>query len=156
MTFEEIEAFRREPEALAFSNAWIREMRASLDDRNAPAGDHVINLSVWIPRHPHKALGLLLNLLDTEGINEDVQEMIAMGPATAIVEETGEDFTAYLQHAVSCYPRFALFTKWNREHSEEQTWMRLRNGKKAANSEGSAAPERAAGPRLNKPVSGED
>ena len=35
-------------------------------------------------------------------------------------------------------------------------FVRVQNRKKGANSEGSAAPERAAGPRLNKPVSGED
>lgn len=104
MTFEEIEEFRRQPEAQDFAHAWVREMRASLDDRSAPVGDHVVNLSVWVSRHPHKALGILLNLLEKETAGADVEEMIAMGPATRIVEGTGEEFTTYLRHAVTSYP----------------------------------------------------
>ncbi len=119
-TFDDIEEFRRSPEAMAFASAWLTESKSP----EARCG-HQINLTIWQKSHPHQALGIILNLIDQVKEDEEVAEMIAMGPATGIVESTAGDFTPILQQAISTYPTFALYTKWRRENSDDPRWTRL-------------------------------
>src|SRR5579859_4893965 len=117
MTFGDIEALRRQADAVAFAKAWICESKDP-----SLSCDHVLNLTIWQESHPHKALGLILNLIEQAGEDEAVEEMIAMGPATGIVEETDDSFSLILKEAIATYPKFALFTKWQRENSNDAHW----------------------------------
>src|SRR5581483_5950436 len=118
-TLADIEAFRKTPEAVAFATAWISETREK------EVGEKVMSLSLWVLSHPFHALGIILNLLEVVGEEEDVAEMIAMGPVTEIVESTDDTFTPILRAALSAYPKFALYTKSLREKSEDVRWTRL-------------------------------
>jgi hypothetical protein len=51
--------------------------------------------------------------------------MVAMGPATEIVEATDAFFTPILKEAISRYPKFALYTQAKRENPVDECWARL-------------------------------
>ena len=119
-TFDDIEEFRRSPEAMAFASAWLAESKSP-----EACCAHMTNLAIWQKSNPHQALGIILNLIDQVKEDEEVAEMIATGPATEIVESTAGDFTPILQQAISTYPMFALCTKWHRENSADPRWARL-------------------------------
>jgi hypothetical protein len=119
-TFDDIEAFRRTPNAEAFARAWIAERKS-----NASSCDHLINLTIWSRSHPHQALGIVLNLIDQSKEDGEMSEMVAMGPVTEIVEATDDTFTPLLQRTVSENPKFALYTQYNRLKSQDPKWLRL-------------------------------
>lgn len=122
ITFDDIEAFRSEPQAQAFAKEWLREGRQESSDCS-----HQINLKIWQKTHPHQALAIILNLIENAGDDEDLAEMIASGPATEIVEGSDADFSRLLRVAIMKYPRFELYTRYLREHSTQPCWSRLRD-----------------------------
>jgi len=119
-TFEDIEQFRRQTDALQFAENWVAEIK----NIKGPC-DHLLNLTIWSESNPHEALGIILHLIDKAGGDDSLEEAVAMGPATKIVESSHESFTPFIREAIVRYPKFALYTKWLRENSEDSCWRRL-------------------------------
>jgi hypothetical protein len=121
MTFDEIESFRQTPAAIEFAEAWLRECVGE-----EPDCDHLLNLTFWQRSHPHKALGIILNLVEQAGTNDALSDQVALCPVTEIIEMTDNEFTPYLKKAIDRYPEFALLTKRQRETSDDPRWVRLK------------------------------
>jgi hypothetical protein len=116
----ELEEYRRSSDVECFTDEWLEEER-----EGDTAGRRHMDLAFWVSRYPHQALAILLSLLDkTEG-DEATQERIAVGEIPQIVEWPPDDFLPYLVHAVQTHPRFALCTKWMREHPDSDRWRQL-------------------------------
>ena len=117
----DIEEFRRSPEAVSFTKDWMEDRESA-----APTFDQSINLGIWSASRPYEALGIVLNLIEATAADDDAAEAVAMGTATEIVERSSVEFTPVLREAVAKYPKFALYTKWMRENSNDPCWTRLR------------------------------
>lgn len=120
-TFAEISEFRRSDQAAEYAANWIRAQETG----NAASEWHM-NLLAWTHGNPAHVLGLVLNLLDLSTNDEEISEMVAMGPLEWLVEHCPEDFAILLREAVSNHPGFALATSWKRLHSDHSKWRTLR------------------------------
>jgi hypothetical protein len=116
----DFEQFRSSSDVDRFTNEFLQEER----EENV-AGDRHMDLAVWCKFHPHEALAIILTLLDKTEEYDAIQERIAMNDVERIVEWPPDDFIPYLVHAVRTHPRFALCTKWKREHADTSRWKAI-------------------------------
>jgi hypothetical protein len=84
-----------------------------------------MDLALWTSTHPHQALAIILTLLDKSEGDDAALESIALGEIPQIVEWPTDDFLPYLVQAIQTHSRFALCTKWPREHPNSARWKQL-------------------------------
>ena len=116
----EFEQFRSSSEVDRFTDEFLLEER-----QGNLAGNRHMDLAAWAKFYPHQALAIILTLLDKTEEDDATQERIATNDVERIVEWPPDDFIPYLVHAIQTHRRFALCTKWKREHSDTSRWKTL-------------------------------
>jgi hypothetical protein len=119
-TFADVEQFRSTKEAVEFALGWIKAQQCG-----EVTSSYHMNLLAWSSGSPFHVLGIVLDLIDRVGEDEQCAEMIAMGPVEWLVEHAPEDFLSILREAVAAHPGFALYTQWKRENAREGVWKQL-------------------------------
>jgi hypothetical protein len=120
LTFQNIEEFRRSPEARSFAEKWLEEARTA-----EPAGDAHINLFAWICFWPMRALGIILNIVEMHNEEDEIGDSILLGPVGQLIELTGDEVTEVLKEAIRYNPSFNSYTQ-DRFSSDHPKWIRLK------------------------------
>ncbi len=119
-TYSDIEEFRASQEALSHTAGWLEAQR-----NGDVASDFHMNLLAWTSTNPFHVLGIVMNLIDQGGHEDQVAEMIDLGPVEWLCEHSSDEFVPLIMEAVRMHPGFARSTKWNRENSNDPAWTRF-------------------------------
>lgn len=122
-TFDEIEEARHSEEFVSFAKQWIIDAKAG--DKTS---EHHMNLFAWSLFYPLTSLAIILNLTEQIDDNdEDITKHVARYSIPWLIRRFPIDKISILRDVTNKYPKFALWTNYDQNNSDDEIWVKLRD-----------------------------